>query len=209
MLGKNCDEFGCDSTQQIRYRDISKANQLLIYIGPVAFADTVIKSGQYRDKIAREEKLIRFEIEETEIWDNVPYIIIKNIYDYTDSHKNKLWQIYTAATGVSVAKALLEYWISKSREGKSRFQESLRSISNICPADKLSASHPFFRNIFFSKNKNFVGRDGQLSRLENLLFSPGRQHKVAITGLGGVGKIQIVLEFAYQIQQSRPEYSVY
>ncbi|KAE8334208.1 hypothetical protein BDV24DRAFT_156994 [Aspergillus arachidicola] len=168
-LGKDCDELGCDSAQQIRCRDISKANQPLIYIGPVASADTVMKFGQHRDEIARGEKLIGFEMEGAGVWDNVPCIIIK------------------AATGASVAKALLEYWVPESRE----------------------PSHPLFRNIPFPKNEGFVGRDGQLSRLEDLLFSPGRQHKVAITGLGGVGKTQIALEFAYRTQQSRPECSVY
>jgi tetratricopeptide (TPR) repeat protein len=143
------------------------------------------------------------------VWDNIPCIIIKGVCDYADSHKNKLWQAYAAATGASVAKALLEYWVPENHEGKSSFREFLRSISNLCPADKLLVSHLVFRNIPFPKNEGFVGRGGQLSQLEELLFSPGRQHKVAITGLGGVGKTQIALEFAYQTQQSRPDCSIY
>ncbi|KAL4860638.1 hypothetical protein BDV12DRAFT_94262 [Aspergillus spectabilis] len=186
-LGRDCDELGCDSGQQIRCRDISEANQTSIYIGPVASADTVMKSGQHRDEIARREKVIGFEMEGAGVWDNVPCIIIKGVCDYADSHKNKLWQAYAAATGASVAKAFLEYWVPESRE----------------------ASHVVFRNIPFPKNEGFVGRDRQLSQLEELLFSPGRQHKVAITGLGGVGKTQIALEFAYRAQQSRPDCSIY
>ncbi|KAL5000016.1 purine and uridine phosphorylase [Aspergillus recurvatus] len=186
-LGRDCDKIGCDSGQQIRYREVSGSNQPFIYIGPVASADTVMKSGQHRDEIARREKVIGFEMEGAGVWDNVPCIIIKGVCDYADSHKNKLWQAYAAATGASVAKALLEYWVPESRE----------------------ASYLVFRNIPFPKNEGFVGRGGQLSQLEELLFSPGRQHKVAITGLGGVGKTQIALEFAYQTQQSRPECSIY
>jgi nucleoside phosphorylase/tetratricopeptide (TPR) repeat protein len=208
-LGKDCDELGCDSGQQIRCREVSGANQPSIYIGPVASADTVMKSGQHRDEITRREKVLGFEMEGAGVWDNVPCVIIKGVCDYADSHKNKLWQAYAAATGASVAKALLEYWVPESREGKSNFQGFLRSISNLCPADKFSASHLVFRNIPFSKNEGFFGRAGQLSQLEELLFSPGRQHKVAITGLGGVGKTQIALEFAYRTQQSRPECSIY
>ncbi|KAL4786510.1 purine and uridine phosphorylase [Aspergillus varians] len=186
-LGRDCDEIGCDSGQQLRCREVSGANQPLIYIGPVASADTVMKSGQHRDEIARREKVIGFEMEGAGVWDNVPCIIIKGVCDYADSHKNKLWQAYAAATGASVAKAFLEYWVPESRE----------------------ASHLVFRNIPFPKNEGFVGRDGQLSQLEELLFSPGRQHKVAITGLGGVGKTQIALEFAYRTQQLRPECSIF
>jgi tetratricopeptide (TPR) repeat protein len=67
----------------------------------------------------------------------------------------------------------------------------------------------FSEIIPFPRNEGFVGRDEQLGQLEELLFSPGHQHKVAITGLGGVGKTQIALELAYRTQQSRPECSIY
>ncbi|KAL2782765.1 hypothetical protein BJX66DRAFT_164376 [Aspergillus keveii] len=186
-LGKDCDKLGCDSGQQIRCRDISKADQMSIHIGPVASADTVMKSGEHRDEIARREKVIGFEMEGAGVWDNIPCVIIKGVCDYADSHKTKLWQAYAAATGASVAKAFLEYWVPESRE----------------------ASHLVFRSIPFPRNEGFVGRGGQLSQLEDLLFSPGRQRKVAITGLGGIGKTQIALEFAYQTQQSRPHCSIY
>ncbi|KAL4980678.1 nucleoside phosphorylase domain-containing protein [Aspergillus desertorum] len=90
-LGKECDELGCDSSQQIRCREVSDAIQTSIHIGPVASADTV-KSGQHRDEIARKEKDIGFEMEGAGVWDNVPCIIIKGVCDYADSHKSKLWQ---------------------------------------------------------------------------------------------------------------------
>jgi hypothetical protein len=118
-LGRDCDEIGCDSGQQIQYQEVSGANQPLIYIGPVASADTVMKSGQHRDEIARREKVIGFKMEGAGIWDNIPCIIIKGVCDYADTHKNKLWQAYAAATGASVAKAFLEYWVPESREGES------------------------------------------------------------------------------------------
>ena len=118
-LGKDCDDLNCDKGQQIRCREIPEASPSSIYIGPVASADTVMKSGQHRDEIVRKEKVIGFEMEGAGVWDHVPCIIIKGVCDYADSHKNKLWQAYAAATGASATKAFLEYWPA-NRKGQWR-----------------------------------------------------------------------------------------
>jgi nucleoside phosphorylase len=119
-LGKDCDDLNCDKGQQIRCREISEANPISIYIGPVASADTVMKSGLHRDEIVRKEKVIGFEMEGAGVWENVPCIIIKGVCDYADSHKRKTWQEYAAATGASAAKAFLQYWMPANHKGQWR-----------------------------------------------------------------------------------------
>ncbi|KAL4735941.1 hypothetical protein BDV11DRAFT_173357 [Aspergillus similis] len=250
-LDKDCHELGCNNGQQIRCREVSEAIQTSIYIGQVASADTVMKSGQHRDEIARREKVIGFEMEGAGVWDYVPCIIIKGVCDYADSHKNKLRQTYAAATGASVAKAFLEYWILDACEthGPTGSMPPFQGIhtptsspvagqhignityttyffggnqrnhtSRFCPADtKTSTWMPASREATtFSEispsrgtKAEIVGRAEQLSKLEELLLSSGRQRKAAITGLGGVGKTQVALEFAYQTQEKRPECSIY
>ena len=37
--------------------------------------------------------------------------MVKGVCDYADSHKNKKWQDFAAATAASVVKALLERYI--------------------------------------------------------------------------------------------------
>jgi Cdc6-like AAA superfamily ATPase len=54
-----------------------------------------------------------------------------------------------------------------------------------------------------------VGRHSPLDQLENTLFTKNQPQKLAITGLGGVGKTQIVLELAYRIREKYPECSVF
>ena len=39
--------------------------------------------------------------------DSFPCLVIRGICDYADSHKNKLWQPYAAATAAAYAKELL------------------------------------------------------------------------------------------------------
>jgi tetratricopeptide (TPR) repeat protein len=52
----------------------------------------------------------------------------------------------------------------------------------------------------FDRNPNFTGRGTQLAKVEDKLFVGGRTTKVAITGLGGIGKTQLVLELVYRIR---------
>jgi Cdc6-like AAA superfamily ATPase len=52
----------------------------------------------------------------------------------------------------------------------------------------------------FDRNPNFTGRGTQLAQLEGRLFVGEQTTKVTITGLGGVGKTQLVLELVYRIR---------
>ncbi|KAH8595497.1 hypothetical protein B0O99DRAFT_544164 [Bisporella sp. PMI_857] len=52
----------------------------------------------------------------------------------------------------------------------------------------------------FDRNPNFTGREMQLAEVEEKSLVKGRTTKVAITGLGGVGKTQLVLELVYRIR---------
>jgi nucleoside phosphorylase len=77
----------------------------------ITSGDIVIKSGEDRDEIAAREKVIRFEMEGAGVWENLPYIVIKGVCDYSDSHKNKKWQGYAAATTAACIKAFLKDWV--------------------------------------------------------------------------------------------------
>jgi hypothetical protein len=60
----------------------------------------------------------------------------------------------------------------------------------------------------FSTNDLFIGREDILARLQDLLFNRGYR-KVALVGLGGIGKTQIALQFAYWIKEKKQDYSVF
>jgi nucleoside phosphorylase len=76
-----------------------------------------MKSGEHRDHLVESEGVVGFEMEGAGVWDNISCIIIKGVCDYADSHKNKAWQMYAAATGAAAAKAFLQYWEPTTREG--------------------------------------------------------------------------------------------
>ncbi|KAL4963849.1 uncharacterized protein BDV14DRAFT_175632 [Aspergillus stella-maris] len=66
-----------------------------------------MKDALLRDEWAREEGIICFEMEAAGLMDSFPCLVIRGICDYTDSHKNKVWQPYAAATAACYAKELL------------------------------------------------------------------------------------------------------
>ena len=53
----------------------------------------------------------------------------------------------------------------------------------------------------FERNSNFVGRRFQLDQLTLKIRAEGCSQRIAIAGLGGVGKTQIALEIAYRIKE--------
>ena len=132
-LQSSCEELGCDDTLSMeRSRiqramgfapdgspmtatEIQEAQKPSIHFGRMACSNKVMKSGQHRDLIAAEEKVIGFEMESAGTWDYIPTIVIKSVCDYADSHKNKEWQKYAAATAAACTKALLEEWRSVDR----------------------------------------------------------------------------------------------
>ncbi|KAH0526240.1 hypothetical protein TsFJ059_009590 [Trichoderma semiorbis] len=116
----SCHKLQCDEKFLIERRRIKHKLQLeqqgrhkeaqapAIFLGSIGSGDTVMRSSQDRDRIAEEHDLTAFEMEGAGAWDELPCIVVKGICDYADSHKNKTWQHFAAATAASVMKALLE-----------------------------------------------------------------------------------------------------
>ncbi|KAF7160640.1 hypothetical protein CNMCM6106_008062 [Aspergillus hiratsukae] len=99
-----CD--GCDRHQLVT-RTARDGNDPVIHYGLIASGNQVIKDGRTRDRLARELGILCFEMEAAGLVDTFPCLVIRGICDYADSHKNKQWQEYAAATAAGYAKELL------------------------------------------------------------------------------------------------------
>jgi tetratricopeptide (TPR) repeat protein len=61
----------------------------------------------------------------------------------------------------------------------------------------------------FPKNRHFVGRRDELDVLKQKLMVNQDCRKMSIVGLGGTGKTQVALQFAYIVREIWPEFSIF
>ena len=108
----SCDECDPKRLQPRRQRLSDKPG---IHYGVIASSNRVIRNGKERDDIARRHLALCFEMEAAGMMDNLRCLPIRGICDYSDSHKNKEWQDYAAATAAAYARELLEV-LPPSRE---------------------------------------------------------------------------------------------
>ncbi|KAK6537567.1 hypothetical protein TWF694_011749 [Orbilia ellipsospora] len=102
--GTTCDE--CDKSHLVD-RSARNIDQPQIFYGTIGSGNQVIKDGVKRDKLAKQKEILCFEMEAAGLMDILPCLVIRGICDYADSHKNKIWQEYAAATAAAYAKELL------------------------------------------------------------------------------------------------------
>ena len=91
----------------IRQPRTGKYHDPAIHYGLIASADQVMKDAHTRDKLAKEQGILCFEMEAAGLMDRFACVVIRGICDYSDTHKNLEWQHYAAATAAAYAKELL------------------------------------------------------------------------------------------------------
>ncbi|KAL2853313.1 hypothetical protein BJY01DRAFT_244279 [Aspergillus pseudoustus] len=100
-----CDH-SCPVTEEV-IRTPRLSHQPQIHYGAIASGNQLIKDGLQRDIYAALHDVLCFETEAAGIMHAVPALVIRGICDYADSHKNKRWQRYAAATAAAYAKFFL------------------------------------------------------------------------------------------------------
>ncbi|KAH6714671.1 nucleoside phosphorylase domain-containing protein, partial [Leptodontidium sp. MPI-SDFR-AT-0119] len=101
----SCDK--CDSSKLVHRADRGSSNDVQVFYGTIASGNRVMRSGVERDRLRKELGVLCFEMEAAGLMDNFPCVVIRGICDYADSHKDKRWQGYAAATAAACAKELL------------------------------------------------------------------------------------------------------
>ncbi|KAF2185997.1 hypothetical protein K469DRAFT_574669 [Zopfia rhizophila CBS 207.26] len=181
----------CDSSRLIS-RPGRDGDDPRIHYGAIASGNQVMRDGITRDRLSAElGGVLCFEMEAAGLMNDFPCLVIRGICDYADSHKNKVWQPYAAATAAACAKEILSL-IPAAEVVKTEVVGELRkyhipfSLKGV-PAGK------------------FADRPQDTEALERALISrkgDRRRRILVVHGLGGVGKTQLAAGFARRHQHS-------
>jgi nucleoside phosphorylase/tetratricopeptide (TPR) repeat protein len=186
----NCEK--CDKGQLV-CRPPRTTNTPHIHYGLIASGDQVMKDSETRDRLAQQHGILCFEMEAAGLMDGLPTLVIRGICDYCDSHKQKEWQAYAALAAAAYAKWLLSA-MTVSRMNQGLTKNNSRMGHYMVP---------------LGRNPRFVGRQNEITGLEELITMKDGPRKVAVTGLGGVGKTQVALELAYRVRDRDKECSIF
>jgi nucleoside phosphorylase len=182
-VGNKSDCSACDTSELVD-RPERTTEEPQVHYGLIASGNQVMKDARTRDSIAQGRNILCFEMEAAGLMDEIPSLVIRGICDYCDSHKHKEWQGYAAFVAAAYAKALLTLI---PIHGKGAVRNGVKE-------------DPHWM-VPFRKNPGFVGREGEISKIDGLIQEIHGPLKIAICGLGGVGKTQIALELAYRTRE--------
>jgi nucleoside phosphorylase len=102
--GEDCS--ACDTTQ-VEKRLSRESDDPIVHYGLIASGNAVMGSAQRRDELRDAWGVICFEMEAAGLMDDFPCVVIRGMCDYSDDHKHKLWQPYSAVVAAAYAKDLL------------------------------------------------------------------------------------------------------
>ena len=154
----------CDRCSEDRLVErTSRGNQeVVVHYGTIASGNQVMKEGTTRDRLSSElGGVLCFEMEAAGLMNSFPCLVIRGICDYADSHKNKRWQPYAAATAAACAKELLSI-VPAAEVAKTRTVDE--ATSHRLQNDSVKANNQG-GSVFSGTNKTTTGRIIQLGNI--------------------------------------------
>jgi nucleoside phosphorylase len=110
--------------REVRRQDV------VVHHGTIASGNQVMRNAAERDRVSAElSGVLCFEMEAAGLMNTFPCLVVRGICDYADSHKNKRWHPYAAATAAAYAKEVLSV-IPPAEVAKSRTVEEATQLTS-------------------------------------------------------------------------------
>jgi nucleoside phosphorylase len=113
--GASCRRCGCDPSKRVdrsaedsdEEEDVpDRSKYIVVHRGTIAAGEKVMRNGVERDRLAKDNGVLCFEMEAAGALNDFPCLVIRGISDYSDSHKNDKWHGYAAAVAAAYAREL-------------------------------------------------------------------------------------------------------
>jgi len=128
----------------------------------------------------------------------IPWLVVKGVCDYADRDKNDAYHDYAARASALYALSFIRAYVTHERLPR---PDRSSASSQAGPSGVWNVPH--------ARNPHFSGREDLLDRLDQQLAPAGQADTMitrraaltqpqAIKGLGGIGKTQIAVEYAYR-----------
>ncbi|KAJ3549538.1 hypothetical protein NM208_g451 [Fusarium decemcellulare] len=82
-------------------------DKVVVHLGSVASAYKSIRDPSVRDELAGQENVLCFDTEAAGLMNTFPYLLIRGIADYADTHSNSTWRGYAGAAACAYARHLM------------------------------------------------------------------------------------------------------
>jgi tetratricopeptide (TPR) repeat protein/nucleoside phosphorylase len=126
------------------------------------------------------------------------WLVVKGVCDYADGAKNDVYHHYAACVSALYALNFLTVYVTSERFPRCAGPASRAGPAGVC-------------NVPYLRNPHFTGREDLLVYLDRQLAPPGPgdttarraalTQSQAVKGLGGIGKTQIAVEYAYRSRE--------
>ena len=142
-----------DSSGRVNRGTRTEDHGPVIHLGTILSGDSLMRDSKKRDSLSsKHHNALCFEMEAAGVVDQTKCLVIRGIADYCDSHKNKVWQGYSAATAAAFTREVLLTIRPREPEVLKVFEERKYSRPSLCEQKLSRFTHMFylFAEICFS-----------------------------------------------------------
>ncbi|PON25117.1 pfs domain-containing protein [Trichoderma gamsii] len=104
---KSANSCAACNKEKIIERTPREPSHVMVHYGQIASSNKVMKASKKRDSLRKEWGVLCFEMEAANLTNDLPFLLIRGICDYSDSHKDNEWRPFASLTAAAYAKDLL------------------------------------------------------------------------------------------------------